>query len=90
MHLATDPVLARLIDAFGPPRLSAPSAGGGARGRGAHFAALAESVLYQQLAGAAAAAIHRRFLEVIGGEATPEAVAAAGIDRLRSAGLSAS
>ena len=91
VHLGADPVMARLIDVFGPPRLSRPSAGGGggAKGEDAYFAALAESVLYQQLAGAAAAAIHRRFLEVLGGEATAAAVSAAGIDRLRSAGLSA-
>ncbi|HET6794303.1 MAG TPA: hypothetical protein VFH45_07685 [Acidimicrobiales bacterium] len=89
-HLAGDPVMGRLIEAFGPPRLELPSSRGRARGQGEYFAALAESVLYQQLAGAAAAAIHRRFLEVLGGEATPEAVAAAGVDRLRTAGLSAS
>jgi DNA-3-methyladenine glycosylase II len=55
-----------------------------------HFGALAESILYQQLAGAAAAAIHRRFVALFDGELTPEAVLAVSEKRLRSAGLSGS
>jgi DNA-3-methyladenine glycosylase II len=55
-----------------------------------HFAALAESILYQQLAGAAAAAIHRRFVALFDGSLTPEAVLAVPEARLRAAGLSGS
>src|SRR5216110_1789529 len=46
--------MAKLIDRSAPFRLPRPNT--------PHFAALAESILYQQLAGAAAAAIHRRFV----------------------------
>lgn len=88
---ATDGVMAGLIADHGPCLLSRPSLRRGQRGAGAsHFAALAESVLYQQLAGSAAAAIHRRFVEALGGEVTPEAVLGAGFDALRGAGLSGS
>jgi DNA-3-methyladenine glycosylase II len=55
-----------------------------------HFQALAESILYQQLAGAAAAAIHRRFVALFDGGVRPEAVLALPVDRLRAAGLSGS
>lgn len=53
-----------------------------------HFAALAESILYQQLAGAAAGAIHRRFLALFDGKLLPEAVLALRPRKLRSVGLS--
>ena len=53
-----------------------------------HFAALAESILYQQLAGAAAAAIHRRFEALFDGQLSPEAVLAVPEKKLRAAGLS--
>ena len=53
-----------------------------------HFAALAESILHQQLAGAAAAAIHRRFVALFDGDLSPEAVLALSPRRLRGAGLS--
>jgi DNA-3-methyladenine glycosylase II len=55
-----------------------------------HFAALAESILFQQLAGAAAAAIHRRFVALFDGDLSPEAVLALPGERLRTAGLSGS
>ena len=55
-----------------------------------HFAALAESILHQQLAGAAAAAIHRRFVALFNGDVCPEAVLALPPRRLRGAGLSRS
>ena len=55
-----------------------------------HFAALAESILYQQLAGAAAAAIHRRFVTLFDGDPTPAAVLAVHSRTLRAAGLSGS
>jgi 3-methyladenine DNA glycosylase/8-oxoguanine DNA glycosylase len=53
-----------------------------------HFEALAESILYQQLAGAAAAAIHRRFVALFDDGIRPQAVLAMPVERLRAAGLS--
>lgn len=59
------------------------------RAVGRPYAYLVRSVLYQQLAGAAAAAIERRFLALFGGATpAPEALAAASEDALRAAGLS--
>jgi DNA-3-methyladenine glycosylase II len=74
--------LARVIRIGGPITLR------GHRDEAGHFAALAESILYQQLAGAAAAAIHRRFIALFDGSLTPEAVLAASEQSLRGAGLS--
>src|SRR2546429_8676581 len=53
-----------------------------------HFAALAESILHQQLAGAAARAIHGRFVALFDGDLSPEAVLAVPPRKLRAAGLS--
>lgn len=80
--------MAALVDRHGPPvmrrkRSTLPAAAG-------HFEALAESILYQQLAGKAAASIHRRFVEAVGGAVTPEAVLATSEADLRGAGLSGS
>ncbi len=77
-----DPAVAALMERTGPFRLPRPTTG--------HFEALAESILYQQLAGAAAAAIHRRFIALFDGSLTPESVLALPEDRLRGAGLSGS
>jgi DNA-3-methyladenine glycosylase II len=77
-----DPVMAELMERTGPFRLPRPTSG--------HFAALAESILYQQLAGAAAAAIHRRFVALFDGDLTPQAVLAVPEKKLREAGLSGS
>ena len=55
-----------------------------------HFAALAESILYQQLAGAAAGAIHRRFVALFDGKLSPDAVLALHPRRMRGVGLSRS
>jgi DNA-3-methyladenine glycosylase II len=74
--------MARLMKRAGPFRLPKPTTD--------HFAALAESILYQQLAGAAAAAIHRRFVALFDGDLSPEAVLALRRNRLRAAGLSGS
>ena len=74
--------MAELMERTGPFRLPRPTAG--------HFAALAESILYQQLAGAAAAAIHRRFVVLFAGDLTPGAVLAVPEKKLRAAGLSGS
>lgn len=51
------------------------------------FGALVESITYQMLAGRAAAAIHGRLVSLLDGEVSPARVAAAGVDRLRGAGL---
>lgn len=56
---------------------------------GGSFAALARSILYQQLATGAAAAIHGRFAALYAGRPTPEAVLATDVADLRAAGLSA-
>ncbi len=53
------------------------------------FAALAEAIVYQQLAGKAAASIHGRFVTAMGGTVTPEAVLAADPGLLAGCGLSA-
>jgi DNA-3-methyladenine glycosylase II len=74
--------MAELMERTGPFRLPRPTSG--------HFAALAESILYQQLAGAAAAAIHRRFVALFDGDLTPRAVLAVPEKKLREAGLSGS
>lgn len=52
------------------------------------FSALLRSIVYQQLAGRAAAAIHGRVLEIWGGHPRPRDVVATPIERLRAAGLS--
>ncbi|MFN2608456.1 MAG: DNA-3-methyladenine glycosylase [Acidimicrobiales bacterium] len=54
------------------------------------YAALVRSIVYQQLAGRAAAAIHGRFVAAVGDAGpTPEAVLATPEETLRAAGLSA-
>jgi DNA-3-methyladenine glycosylase II len=78
---ARDPVIARLVAEAGPPRLRRPQE--------THFAALVRAIVYQQLAGAAAAAIHRRLVAALADDVTPEALVALPEDALRSAGLSA-
>jgi DNA-3-methyladenine glycosylase II len=77
-----DPVMAKLVAEHGPPILKRRSEGID------HFSALARSILYQQLAGKAAAAIHARFVTAVGGIVTPEAVLAVPVETLRGAGLS--
>ncbi len=76
-----DPVIAGLLAVAGPPRL-------GAR-HDSHFAALVRSVLYQQLAGAAAAAIHARLVAALDGRVEPDALLGLPDEALRAAGLSA-
>ena len=80
---ARDDRMARFVAAAGPCTLVRRRHPGGA------FAALARSILYQQLATGAAAAIHGRFAALYGGRPTPEAVAATADEVLRGAGLSA-
>jgi 3-methyladenine DNA glycosylase/8-oxoguanine DNA glycosylase len=52
------------------------------------FYYLARSICYQQLAGKAAATIHGRFVDALGGEVTPERVLKKRETTLRKAGLS--
>jgi DNA-3-methyladenine glycosylase II len=78
-----DAVLAGLLAAHGPPRLPRPVPSA------TRFAALAEAVVYQQLTGKAAATIHGRVLDRLGGELTPAGILGAGPEVLRSCGLSA-
>jgi DNA-3-methyladenine glycosylase II len=75
-----DPVLRRLISEAGPPGVSPPSE--------SHLAALVRAIVYQQLAGAAASAIHGRLIAALDGEITPERILALSDETLRSVGLS--
>ena len=76
-----DPVIARLLADAGPPRFRRP--------HGSHFAALVRAIVYQQLAGAAAAAIHGRLLAALDQEPLPERLLELTDTELRAAGLSA-
>ena len=75
-----DPVIARLVAEAGLPSLPKPTE--------THFATLVRAIVYQQLAGAAAQAIHGRLVAALGGEATPEGILATPPETLRAAGLS--
>lgn len=79
----SDSRLARLIDAHGPCTL-------GPNGAGTPFAALAESIAYQQLTGRAAATIYGRVLALYRPRRVPrpEDILATEDERLREAGLS--
>ena len=81
-HLrAADPVLARIIEVVGPAPLRI--------NRAPAFAALLESIVYQQISGKAAAAIHKRLCTALGRSIPrPQDVTAASDDALRAAGLS--
>ncbi len=70
-----------MVDAVGLPSLRPP--------QGTHFEALLRSILYQQLAGAAAAAIHGRLVKALDGRVEPGAVLALSTETMRAAGLSA-
>jgi DNA-3-methyladenine glycosylase II len=75
-----DPVIARLVELDGLPRIQ-PSPEG-------HFAALIRSITYQQIAGAAARAIHGRLVAAVDGEVTPERILGLSDETLRAVGLS--
>ena len=78
--IRVDPAYARVIAAAGPftPRPGDADA----------FNSLARAIVFQQLAGHAARAIHGRFTALLGGHPTPEAVLGTTIDQLRAVGLS--
>jgi DNA-3-methyladenine glycosylase II len=75
-----DPVLRRLVDQAGLPEISPPAE--------SHFGALVRAITYQQLAGAAASAIHGRLVAAMGGT-SPEHLLSLDDDTLRQVGLSA-
>jgi DNA-3-methyladenine glycosylase II len=75
-----DPVIARLLAEAGVPRV--------ARSTETHFGALVRAIVYQQLAGRAAAAIHGRLLAAMGGDVSAEALLALSDEELRAVGLS--
>ncbi|HEY1454975.1 MAG TPA: DNA-3-methyladenine glycosylase 2 family protein [Candidatus Dormibacteraeota bacterium] len=72
--------MARLIKRAGPMEMRDPMEDS--------FAALVRSIMYQQLAGAAASAIHGRFLKLFADALSPSAVLALPEGAMRSAGLS--
>lgn len=80
--LATrDAVLADLIAQTGPMRISRPKM--------SPFESLVQAIVYQQLAGAAARAIHGRLIAAMPGGVEPEALLALSDAELRTVGLSA-
>jgi DNA-3-methyladenine glycosylase II len=76
-----DPVMRRLVAEAGPIRLRPPAE--------SNLASLVRAIVYQQLAGAAASAIHGRLVDALGGEVTAEGILALPTDKLRAVGLSA-
>lgn len=76
-----DPVVARLFAEMGPPRLR--------RRAMSPFEALVQAIVYQQLAGAAARAIHGRLIAAMPEGVEPEAMLALSDATLRAVGLSA-
>jgi DNA-3-methyladenine glycosylase II len=75
-----DPVIGELLARTGPPKISRPT--------DSPFGSLVRAVVYQQLAGAAAAAIHGRLIAALEGEVTPERLLALPTETLRLVGLS--
>jgi DNA-3-methyladenine glycosylase II len=75
-----DPVLRRLIAAAAPIQLGPPTE--------SHLASLVRAIVYQQLAGAAASAIHGRLLAALGGEVTAAGLRSLSPETMRSVGLS--
>jgi len=75
-----DPVIRRLVAETGPPDVRPPAE--------THFEALVRAIVYQQLAGAAASAIHGRLIAAMDGDVTPKKLLSQPNERLRGAGLS--
>jgi DNA-3-methyladenine glycosylase II len=79
-HLSKcDPVLSAIIEQVGPYRM---------RYSPAEFASLAEAIVYQQLNGAAAATIWKRFIALAGAPLRPESILKLTDGQLRAVGLS--
>jgi DNA-3-methyladenine glycosylase II len=79
--IAVDPAMEPIVRAAGPVELRPPAPD--------YFNALARSIVFQQLAGRAAAAIHGRFEALFEGPPAAAAVLALDEDLLRGCGLSA-
>jgi DNA-3-methyladenine glycosylase II len=77
-----DLVVANLVTLVGPIKHRPRNPDG-------HFGALVRSIVFQQLAGRAANAIHQRVRATVDGDLTPAALNAVPDDVLRAAGLSA-
>jgi DNA-3-methyladenine glycosylase II len=77
---ARDPVVAGLAAEAGPVRIQ--------RRTMSPFEALVQAIVYQQLAGAAARAIHGRLIAALDGGVEPEALLALSDETLRAVGLS--
>jgi DNA-3-methyladenine glycosylase II len=75
-----DPVIAQLVRDGGLPKIPVSHE--------SHFESLVRAIVYQQLAGPAARAIHGRLLGALGDNVTPEAVLAVPTESLRAVGLS--
>jgi 3-methyladenine DNA glycosylase/8-oxoguanine DNA glycosylase len=80
--LADDPAFGPVVRQVGPVRLRPPAED--------PFAQLCRSIVYQQLAGDAARAIHGRLVEALDGSITPGGLRVASGEDLRSAGVSRS
>jgi DNA-3-methyladenine glycosylase II len=78
--LARDARFGPLVERVGPVVLRTP--------KERPFEALARAIVYQQLAGAAAATIHGRVVEAVGGRVTRSAILKTSDEALRGAGLS--
>jgi DNA-3-methyladenine glycosylase II len=76
-----DPVIARFLADVGPPRFR--------RQLESPFAALVRAIVYQQLAGRAAAAIHGRLIAAMDDDTSPERLLELTDAQLRAVGLSA-
>ncbi|MGH7687288.1 MAG: DNA-3-methyladenine glycosylase family protein [Candidatus Dormibacteria bacterium] len=76
-----DPAFREIVQRIGPLALRPPSED--------PFQALLRAIVYQQLAGAAASAIHGRVLALFDASPTPRALLKIEPERLRGAGLSA-
>lgn len=74
-----DPIMAAIIEQVGAikPAFRDPT-----------FSALVRAIVYQQLAGAAARAIHDRLLAASGGNFLPESILALSEEKMRACGLS--
>src|SRR5438105_2515618 len=78
--IAADPAMERIVKAAGPVTFRPPAAD--------YFNALARSIVFQQLAGRAAQAIHTRFVALFDGHPTPAAILQTEDAALRGSGLS--
>ena len=75
-----DPVMRRLVTDAGPARVRPPT--------DSHFEALVRAIVYQQLAGRAAAAIQGRLIAALDGQVEPVPLLSMPDETLRSVGLS--